>query len=78
MSASLGWSIELAEDNQRGKPVMVGLTARPAHRWRNDTLRVLWDSKGDATEIAARLREMADALELRKAVWGSWTAEDKP
>lgn len=43
---------------------MEGLVARELDG-KSEDIRIYWSSKGDAFEIAARLREMANAIEGR-------------
>ncbi len=57
-----GWLIGMSDDNRTGR---LGLVARRRSDPRGrDAIRVNWRECGDAREIAARLHELANALEL--------------
>lgn len=60
LQAADGWVIGLSEDLVRG----LGLYAKRAADQRGkDAIRIYWLPKGDGHEIAARLRELANALD---------------
>ena len=57
-----GWLIGVSEDNRVGR---LGLVARRYSDPRGrDAIRINWRACGDPREIAARLHELANALEL--------------
>lgn len=57
----VGWLIGMTEDSRTGR---LGLVARRLSDPRGlDAIRINWQSSGDPREIAARLHELANALE---------------
>lgn len=64
-STNDGWSIGLSEDSRTKS---LGLVARRRSDPRGlDAIRINWRSDGNGKEIAARLRELANAIEYEAA-----------
>jgi hypothetical protein len=57
------WTIGLTENNIKGKGLMIGLCARRLFSRQKDGIEVLWTHGDSGKIIAARLRELADALD---------------
>jgi hypothetical protein len=73
-TADDGWIIGLSEDSRTNR---LGLHARRRTDPRGlNAIRINWRASGDAREIAARLHELANAMEMEARDADDWTFED--